>query len=123
MYGDVVLGLGHAPFEAALAAVKAGAGKALDVELDSTDLRGVVARFKEVYRGAGAELPADPREQLKSAVAAVFRSWNTPRAVKYREINRIREPENRRESGRAAGLIDRPLSPANNQPTDQPTST
>ena len=90
MYGDVVLGLGHAPFEAALAAVKAGAGKALDIELDAGDLRKVVARFKEVYVSAGAELPADPREQLKAAIAAVFRSWNAPRAVKYRELNRIR---------------------------------
>ena len=28
-------------------------------------------------------------EQLRGAICAVFGSWQTPRAVKYREINRI----------------------------------
>ena len=114
MYGEVVLGLGHAPFEAALAGVKAAAGKALDVELDAADLRAVVARFKGVYKDAGVELPTDPREQLKAAIAAVFRSWNTPRAVKYREINRIRE---------RGFLLDR-ITKTNleTQPTNRPTN-
>lgn len=35
------------------------------------------------------QLPEDPNEQLRLAICAVFRSWNIPRAVKYRTINRI----------------------------------
>ncbi len=31
-------------------------------------------------------------EQLSSAINAVFNSWNSPRAVKYRRINKIRGP-------------------------------
>lgn len=32
---------------------------------------------------------ADPLEQMRLAVLAVFDSWNSPRAVKYRSINQI----------------------------------
>ena len=33
--------------------------------------------------------PEDPREQLRGAIAAVFRSWENERAVAYRALNRI----------------------------------
>lgn len=33
--------------------------------------------------------PADPRKQLELAVFAVFNSWDSPRANKYRSINNI----------------------------------
>lgn len=36
------------------------------------------------------ELPiADPKKQLELAVKAVFNSWDSPRAIKYRSINQI----------------------------------
>lgn len=35
-------------------------------------------------------LCADPKRQLYLAVIAVFDSWNSPRAKKYRRINRIK---------------------------------
>jgi pyruvate,orthophosphate dikinase len=42
-------------------------------------------RLREMYENTvGAELPDDPRTQLREAVEAVFRSWNTPRADAYR---------------------------------------
>lgn len=47
-------------------------------------------RFTEMYRrivlggDEHAEVPADPWEQLRGAIAAVFASWNSPRAVHYR---------------------------------------
>ena len=31
----------------------------------------------------------DPEEQLRLAMVAVFESWNSPRAIKYRAINQI----------------------------------
>jgi pyruvate, orthophosphate dikinase len=51
-------------------------------------------RFRESYAnivvGApGAEPPADPYEQLHAAIGAVFRSWDIPRAVAYRERHRL----------------------------------
>ena len=37
----------------------------------------------------GKEFPQNPQEQLMEAVKAVFRSWNTPRAITYRRMNDI----------------------------------
>ncbi|EFN51244.1 hypothetical protein CHLNCDRAFT_141269 [Chlorella variabilis] len=90
MFGDVVLGIEHSLFEAEIHAVKESRGLKLDVELTGADLREVVRRFKAVYQKEGKELPSDPYEQMLLSINAVFGSWNTPRAVKYREINRIR---------------------------------
>jgi len=42
-------------------------------------------RFREMYRDiVGTEAPDDPWEQLRGAVEAVFRSWNSDRARAYR---------------------------------------
>jgi pyruvate,orthophosphate dikinase len=90
MYGDVVLGIDHDLFEKELAAVKSAAGCASDVDLSADHLKDLVARYKRVYEAEGKTLPHDPREQLRTGVDAVFRSWMTPRAVKYREIKKIR---------------------------------
>lgn len=89
MFGDVVLGIGHENFEQEISAVKESRGIKFDVELTADDLKEVVERFKAVYRREGKYIPSDPYEQLHMAITAVFGSWNTPRAVKYREINRI----------------------------------
>lgn len=89
MFGDVVLGISHDHFEKEIAAVKAAKGYKFDVELQAEDLREVVERFKQVYKNVDKTIPQDPYEQLEMAINAVFGSWNTPRAVKYREINRI----------------------------------
>jgi pyruvate,orthophosphate dikinase len=44
----------------------------------------------ELYREyTGEDFPEDPLIQLSMAVAAVFRSWNSLRAVEYRAINHI----------------------------------
>jgi pyruvate,orthophosphate dikinase len=47
------------------------------------------ASLREQIRMAGHELPATPRAQLSSAVAAVFTSWNSRRARRYREHHHI----------------------------------
>ena len=44
------------------------------------------ATIKEV---TGKEFPQDPYVQLQEAIEAVFRSWNIPRAVAYRNMNKI----------------------------------
>ncbi len=42
-------------------------------------------RFREMFRRiAGVEAPDDPRAQLRLAIEAVFRSWNSDRAIAYR---------------------------------------
>jgi pyruvate,orthophosphate dikinase len=54
------------------------------------DLGEVVQRFKEfTVERTSAPFPSDPWEQLHLAVVAVFDSWNSPRAIAYREFQRI----------------------------------
>ncbi len=96
MYGDVVMGLKPEtetdldPFEEILDAVKAEKGIELDTELAADDLKDLVNRYKKaIVDRLGAEFPQDVREQLWGAIEAVFRSWNNPRAIKYRELNEI----------------------------------
>lgn len=89
MFGDVVLGIPHEEFEKEIHELKEAKGVRVDVDLTAEDLKEVVEKYRGVYKRAGKELPKDPYEQMKLAICAVFRSWETPRATKYREINRI----------------------------------
>ncbi|WP_448255990.1 pyruvate, phosphate dikinase [Microbacterium aurum] len=60
---------------------------------DAKALRTHVRELKRVIaRTSGRAVPADPFEQLREAVEAVFRSWDSPRAVAYREREGI-DPE------------------------------
>jgi pyruvate, orthophosphate dikinase len=90
MFGDVVMGVDGHLFEDALDRAKRERGVRSDVDLDADDLRRLVERFKEIYRsGTGEDFPQDPAEQLDRSVSAVFRSWNTPRAITYRRHDNI----------------------------------
>jgi pyruvate, orthophosphate dikinase len=88
MFGDVVAGVERDAFEDVLREAKRAAGSDLDTGLDEAALEGVIARFLEVYRAhVGRDFPEDPWEQLERAIAAVFESWESDRAVKYRKIH------------------------------------
>ncbi|MEM6315759.1 MAG: PEP/pyruvate-binding domain-containing protein, partial [Planctomycetota bacterium] len=90
MFGDVVMGAEHEHFEHELVAVKKAAGVENDNELTADQLKEVVARYKKVYRKeVGKPFPQDPMKQLEAAIRAVFGSWMTDRAIKYRQINDI----------------------------------
>ena len=90
MYGDVVMGCAHEHFEAALEKAKKKAGVANDNELSAEQLAEVVEQYKVIYKkNVGKMFPQAPAEQLKGAIDAVFGSWNSERAIKYRQINKI----------------------------------
>jgi pyruvate,orthophosphate dikinase len=59
-------------------------------DLDTLSLRALLRdamdRLQDV---TGKPFPQDPMEQLGRCLAAVFRSWNSPRAVAYRRMNGI----------------------------------
>ena len=85
IYAEVVQDVPPEPFEACLAEHKARAGVGLDYELSAERLQAVTSDFKEIAREyAGAPPPDAPWEQLFGALEAVFRSWNNPRAIVYR---------------------------------------
>ncbi|MQG64673.1 MAG: pyruvate, phosphate dikinase [SAR202 cluster bacterium] len=90
IYSEVVMDVDPEPFERVLAEHKAKAGVTLDHQLSTEQLRELVTDFKQVtFEAAGSKPPSDPWEQLMTAVEAVFRSWNTPRAIFYRDHNKI----------------------------------
>ena len=90
MFGDVVVGVHHHYFETVIGELKKERGVTDDVDLTTNDLKVLVDRYKAVYRReTGRMFPEDPREQLDLAINAVFSSWDSDRAVKYRRINRI----------------------------------
>ncbi|MGP8006325.1 MAG: pyruvate, phosphate dikinase [Acidimicrobiales bacterium] len=86
-YAEVVEGCPAAPFARVLTEVMVQFGAPTADELDVAALRAVVRRQQDVFRSiVGRAFPQDPEEQLLGAVAAVFRSWNSPKAVTYRAI-------------------------------------
>ncbi|MGH8893696.1 MAG: pyruvate, phosphate dikinase, partial [Actinomycetes bacterium] len=90
MFGKTVLGIAGEHFEDALEAAKKAKDTDNDLDLDESDLRGIVDEFKNIVRQhAGRDFPTDPRDQMDLAVRAVFDSWNAPRAILYRRQERI----------------------------------
>ena len=90
MFGNVVMGVSHDLFEHALDNMKRGKGVKDDIDLDANDLKALVAEFKAIYQARTSHpFPSDPQEQLRHAINAVFGSWDSARAIKYRQINRI----------------------------------
>ena len=90
MYSDVVMNMNSSLLEVTLEDMKAEKGIHNDTDLTTDDLKKLVKKFKEmVQQMTGQSFPADPLEQLWGAVSAVFRSWNTPRAITYRELHDI----------------------------------
>ena len=92
MYGDVVLGLDHYLFEDALELKKEDRGVQLDTELGAEDLQALVGEYLAIVaREHGTPFPQDPMVQLCGAIAAVFGSWHSERAIVYRRLNDIPE--------------------------------
>ncbi|HEY8346145.1 MAG TPA: pyruvate, phosphate dikinase [Symbiobacteriaceae bacterium] len=90
MFSNVVLGIPIQHFEKVLESHKERYGLKEDTDLQAEHLKAVVENYKAVVREhAKREFPQDPREQLALAINAVFDSWNNPRAIVYRQINKI----------------------------------
>ena len=90
MFGDVVLGIEKSEFEKIITAKKEQLGKKQDTELTAEDCQEVIAEYKKLVKEkTGKDFPQDPRVQLDMARDAVFKSWNNPRAITYRKLNKI----------------------------------
>ena len=91
MFGDVVMEVHHEHFEAAFDAIKEKYNTSEDTEVPAEGLVELCEAYKAVYKEhTGNEFPQDPYDQLELAIDAVFRSWNTRRAIRYREVENIR---------------------------------
>jgi pyruvate,orthophosphate dikinase len=90
MYANVVMGFNISLLESTLEDLKEARGVHQDTELSAADLKQLVGVYKStILEETGKNFPTDPMEQLWAAIAAVFRSWNNPRATKYRQIHDI----------------------------------
>ncbi|TWU55722.1 pyruvate, phosphate dikinase [Rubripirellula reticaptiva] len=91
MFGDVVMGMDHHAFEAAFDKVKKKYKVSEDTEVPAEGLKQLCEDYKSLYKKVnGSDFPQDPIKQLELSIMAVFGSWNTSRAVRYREIEGIR---------------------------------
>jgi len=94
MYGDVVMGVqkregeDNDPFELTIEHLKEERyhdHNVEDTKLTVGDLQELVSRFKKLVKDrTGQDFPANPWDQLKGAVGAVFGSWMNDRAMVYR---------------------------------------
>lgn len=92
MYSDVVMGMNSSLLEVTLEDLKADKGVHEDTALTVEDLKVLVGKFKALIKSTtGQVFPTDPWDQLWGAITAVFHSWQTPRAITYRELHSIPE--------------------------------
>ena len=90
MFTNIAKGHPRTDMDAMLDQIKEENGYKLDTEVTVDQLKGLVAKYKEYYRSVfGEEFPTDPYVQLRESIAAVFRSWDNPRANVYRQMNGI----------------------------------
>ena len=85
MFTNIAKGHPRTDMDKMLEELKESRGYKLDTEVTTEELKELVKKYKEYYKKVfGEEFPQDPKVQLLEAVAAVFRSWDNPRANVYR---------------------------------------
>jgi len=90
MFSDVVMGQERHEFEEVFNKVKKKEGVKGDTEVSVKGLKETVEGQKKLYRKLLKEdFPQDSMEQLRRSIAAVFNSWNIPRARTYRRVEGI----------------------------------
>ena len=90
MFGSVVLDVDGRLFQEAIDARERKAGVAGSADLAPDDLRETIADYKRIVQeSTGTSIPDDTYVQLRQAIGAVFSSWNSRRAVAYRDLHGI----------------------------------
>ena len=91
MFGSVAWDMDRQKyFESEVEKVKEREGVKEDTQVSADGWKSLIPVYKNVIKEVtGREFPQDPYVQLQEAIEAVFRSWNIPRAVAYRNMNKI----------------------------------
>ena len=90
MFGRIVKDIDAKKFDAILERYKEKTEGKKDTDLTADMLKAIVAEYQALYRSEIQEdFPQKPKDQLRQAIGAVFRSWNGKRAVDYRNFNKI----------------------------------
>jgi pyruvate,orthophosphate dikinase len=86
MFSDIVMDYDREHFEEKLGELKKKEGVKSDPEVSLEGMKDLVDEYKRMYKAHfGGDFPTDPLKQLELSIKAVFKSWNGPRAVAYRE--------------------------------------
>jgi len=88
MFGDIVLGVHASRFAKAREDLF---GARPTAELTAPELARLAERYRQVIAASGHSFPQGPREQLRRAIDAVFRSYDSHRARYFRKTNNIPE--------------------------------
>lgn len=90
MYSSIAMNVEKKFFDETFEAKKKETGAKFDTDLNTSGLKDLVTKYKEIYKKqTKKDFPNDPVEQLENAIAAVFGSWETPRAITYRKEYKI----------------------------------
>ncbi len=90
MFGEVALQIDMTKFDHIFDTRKEKVKAKLDTDLNPGDLQFIIGEYKKlVKKETGKDFPQNAREQLMLARDAVFQSWNTPKAVYYRRMEKI----------------------------------
>ena len=89
MFGKIVLGIEDKLFSSIWEEIKRKYNAKEDPDVPLEGLKEAVEKFKGVIGEHYGEFPQDPWEQLRLAIKAVFRSWDSPRAIFYRVAEKI----------------------------------
>ncbi len=91
-YAEVVAGMSADQFDRCLAGMVASEQVEGEAELDSEAMERLAVEYRDLAMRLDHSAPPDnPREQLAEAARAVFRSWQSPRAIEYRRLNRLQD--------------------------------
>lgn len=88
MYSSVVMKMNSSLLEVHLDDYKKQKNYQFDSNLSAEEWKKMVPYFKDsILQNTGKLFPEDPWEQLWTSIEAVFKSWNNPRALVYRQMN------------------------------------
>jgi len=90
MFGEVALDVSMEKFDKIFDDRKKKAKAKLDTDLTADDLKAIIDDYKKLVKAeTGKPFPQDVMQQLTLSRDAVFRSWNTPKAIYYRRMEHI----------------------------------
>ena len=78
-------------FDAIMNRFKKRYGRHVKREFSPVEIRELALAYREELKNHNIELSDSPREQLFTAVSQVMKSWNSPKAVTYRDIMGLSE--------------------------------
>jgi pyruvate,orthophosphate dikinase len=90
MFGEVALHIDMEKFDHAFDERKKKIKAKLDTDLKAEDLEAIIDEYKKIVKKeTGKPFPQDALQQLLMSRDAVFNSWNTPKAIYYRRMEKI----------------------------------